>query len=98
MKARIYRPTRTAMQSGQANTHKWRLECLPEVAPSIDPLMGWTTMKDTTAQIKLFFDTEEEAIDYAKRNNLAFELVEPQISNAKPKSYSANFAANRVEA
>ncbi len=96
MKAHIFRPTRTAMQSGQANTREWIFEFIPESSLFIDPLMGWSGMKDTTRQIQIAFDSQEEAIAYAKRNGLDFQLAEPKMRVIKPKSYAANFAFNKV--
>jgi hypothetical protein len=97
MKARIYRPARTAMQqSGQADNNHWLLEFVPQSSPYIDPLMGWTGMTDTTRELYIKFTTQEEAIDYAKRNHIEFELKEPEPRKIKPKSYAANFTFNRI--
>jgi len=97
MKARIYKPVRTAMQqSGQSNNHHWVLEFAPQSAPFIDPLMGWTGMTDTTQQLLLEFTSQEEAVEYAKSNGIEHELKEPKKRVIKPKSYAANFAFNRV--
>ena len=96
MKARIYRPTRNAMQSGTANTHQWVLRFIPDAPLYTDPLMGWTGMTDTKQEIRLSFATEEEAIDYAKKNGILYELDEPKLRIVKPKSYAANFAFNKV--
>ncbi len=97
MKARIYRPTRTAMQqSGQADSNHWLLEFEPQSSPYIDPLMGWTGMTDTTRQLYIEFTTQEEAVEYAKRCGLDYELKEPKARTVKPKSYAANFAFNRI--
>jgi hypothetical protein len=97
MKARIYRPARTAMQqSGQANNHHWVLEFAPESPLFIDPLMGWTGMTDTAQEVRLPFTTQEEAIEYANRAGLEFEMKAPEARTVKPKSYATNFAFNRV--
>ena len=97
MKARIYRPARTAMQqSGQADNNHWRLVFVPEGSPFIDPLMGWNGMTDTAQEVNLNFTTQEEAVEYATRNGLEFEIKEAEKRGIKPKSYSANFAFNRV--
>ncbi len=92
MKARIYRPTRNAMQSGQAETRRWKLVFTPQAGLYIDPLMGWSGMTDTTQQIQMYFKSEEEAIEYAKRNQLEYEIKEPELRIIKPKSYAANFS------
>jgi hypothetical protein len=97
MKVRICRPARTAMQSGTAKTHKWKLKFASSAKPMVDPLMGWFGMKDTTQQLDLEFDTCEAAIHYAKANQLAYEVDEPHVKSFKPKSYAANFASDRVE-
>ena len=94
MTARIYRPTRTAMQAGQAKD-KWLLEYEPEAAPQIEPLMGWTSSTDMKSQIKLRFDTKEEAIAYAERNGIVYRLEEPKDAVRKTVSYSDNFRTNR---
>jgi hypothetical protein len=92
MKVKIISPTRSAMQSGLGKSGDWTLMFPPEAAPDIDPLMGWTGMPDTTQQLRINFNTQEEAIDYAQKNGLEFEVVEPKKRLIKPKSYSANFA------
>ena len=78
MAARIYKPARTAMQSGPARTKEWVLEYEPEAPREIEPLMGWTSSRDMKSQIRLAFDTREEAIAYAERNGIAYRFVEPK--------------------
>jgi hypothetical protein len=95
MQVRIYKPTRTAMQSGQAGTRAWRLEFAPEAAREIDPLMGWTSSRDMKSQLRLAFETKEEAIAYAERNGIAYRLLEPQRRAQVRKSYSDNFRFGR---
>lgn len=85
------------MQSGTARTHKWKLDLAPGSKPMIDPLMGWFGMKDTTRELDLEFDTCEAAENYAKANQLAYVVDEPNVKSFKPKSYAANFATDRVE-
>ena len=89
--ARIYRPARTAMQSGQANTRKWVLEFEPGAAKSIDPLMGWTGSTDTREQVHMKFDSRDEAVAFAKKNGLAFRVEEPKTRRIRPKNYADNF-------
>jgi hypothetical protein len=96
MPARIYKPARTAMQSGQARTKEWLLEFEPEAARAIDPLMGWTSSRDMRSQIRLAFDTKEEAIAYAERNGIAYTLFEPKAPKAVRKSYADNFKFGRI--
>jgi hypothetical protein len=95
MTARIYLPTRNAMQSGQAKD-KWLLEYEPEAPRRIEPLMGWTSSTDMKSQIKLRFDTKQEAIAYAQRNGIAYRVEEPKLSIRKTVSYSDNFKTNRA--
>src|SRR5512145_2396777 len=78
MTARIYKPARTAMQSGPARTKEWVLEYEPAAAREIDPLMGWTSSRDMKAQIRLSFDTKAEAIAYADRNAIPYRVLEPK--------------------
>ena len=95
MLARIYRPAKTAMQSGKANARQWRLEFEPASARSIDPLMGWTSSADMNGQVRLAFDSKEEAIAYAERHGIPFRLHEPQEPPVILKAYADNFATNR---
>ena len=78
------------MQSGNRNTKKWILE-FDTLDTGIDPLMGWETSKDTMSQIKLEFKTKEQAINYAKKNNINYYVIEPQKSQIIKKSYADNF-------
>ena len=96
MVARIYKPAQTAMQSGPARTKEWVLEYEPEAPREIDTLMGWTSSRDMKAQIRLAFDTKDEAIAYAERNGLAYVLAEPTPRKAIRKSYSDNFRFGRL--
>ena len=95
MLARIYRPAKNAMQSGKANSRLWRLEFEPASARSIDPLMGWTSSADMNGQVRLDFDSKEEAIAYAERHGIPFRLHEPQEPPMILKAYADNFATNR---
>ena len=96
MPARIYKPAKTAMQSGAARTKDWVLEHEAEAAREIDPLMGWTSSGDTKGQVKLTFDTKEEAIAYAERLGLAYQVIEPEVRGAIKKSYADNFKFGRI--
>jgi hypothetical protein len=96
MTARIYRPAKTAMQSGTAKTSRWLLEFEQERPREIDPLMGWTSSADTRQQVKLFFDTREDAIAYAQRNGIAAIVEEPNEPRRRTMAYSDNFRFNRV--
>jgi ETC complex I subunit-like protein len=96
MIARIYRPTRTAMQSGTAKTTRWLLEYEPERPREVEPLMGWTSSGDMRQQLKLWFDNKEEAVAYATRNGIAYRIEEPKDPKRRIMSYSDNFKFNRV--
>ncbi len=93
--ALIYRPAKSAMQSGTQNRKRWWLEFRNEDAKSVDPTMGWISSEDTTRQIKLYFDTEAEAIAYSEQNQLQWEVVESDDRLFKPKSYANNFATGK---
>jgi len=95
MTARIYLPARNAMQSGQSKD-KWILEYEPESPRRIEPLMGWTSSSDMKAQVKLRFDSKDEAIAYATRNGVAYRVEEPKRRQRKILSYSDNFRPNRI--
>jgi hypothetical protein len=96
MPARIYKPAKTAMQSGLAQTKEWVLEFEPETARDIEPLMGWTSSSDMHSQVKLTFDTKEEAVAYAERNGIAFTLFEPETRKPVRKAYADNFRFGRI--
>jgi NADH dehydrogenase len=97
MRARIYQPARTAMQSGAAKTHEWVLEFAPASGREVDPLMGWTSSSDTQAQVRLKFETREAAEAYAAEKGLEFDLVapKPRRANIRPRGYGENFATDR---
>tara|TARA_S200000501_G_C20839384_1_gene750899 strand:- start:2019 stop:2300 length:282 start_codon:yes stop_codon:yes gene_type:complete len=89
-KAKIFKPSKTAMQSGKGNTSKWILEFITEDS-SINPLMGWESSTDTFHEIKLEFLDKESALDYAKKNKIKFEIIEPKEKKIVKKSYADNF-------
>ena len=78
------------MQSGLAKTNKWTIEFKTNDS-GVDPLMGWESSTDTLTELKLEFSTKELAIDYAKKNKIDFELIEPQKRKIVKKSYADNF-------
>lgn len=94
MVARIYKPAKTAMQSGEARTKEWVLEHEPGTR-DIDPLMGWTSSCDTKAQVRLTFADKDQAIQYAERNGLAYTVIEPSPRKPIRKSYAENFRYDR---
>ncbi|MBU6442606.1 MAG: ETC complex I subunit [Alphaproteobacteria bacterium] len=95
MRARIYRPSKTAMQSGRARTRAWVLEYEPEAPKTPDPLMGWTSSSDMRSQIELEFDSAEEAVAYAEKHAIPYQVFEPHQHRAPAKSYSDNFRFDR---
>ena len=96
MLARIFRPSKTAMQSGKANTKDWLLEFEPSAARRSDPLMGWTQTSDTaSSQVRLSFETKEEAVRYAEQNGIAFQLLDDKPAKRIIKAYADNFAFGR---
>ena len=92
-KAKIYKPSKTAMQSAKGNTKNWLLE-FETLNTGIDPLMGWVSSKDTMSEIRLEFLTKDQAINYAKKNNIDYYVIEPQKRKIIKKSYSDNFLKN----
>ncbi|MBD1157504.1 ETC complex I subunit [Pelagibacterales bacterium SAG-MED20] len=89
-KAKIYIPTKTSMQSGLGKTDKWVLE-FETIDTGINPLMGWESSSDTMSELNLEFSSKELAIEYAKRNKIIFEVIEPQKRKTIKKSYADNF-------
>jgi hypothetical protein len=95
MQARIYKPTKSAMQSGTGSKKEWLLTYEP-VKKQTDPLMGWVGSADTRSQLRLWFDTKEEAIAYAEKHGVQYTVEEPQLRTVRPKAYADNFAFNRI--
>ena len=89
-KAKIYIPTKTAMQSGRGKLKKWVLEFITK-DPSINPLMGWESSTDTLGQVILQFPSKEKAIEYAKSNDISYTVIEPKKKEFVIKSYADNF-------
>jgi ETC complex I subunit conserved region len=98
MTARIYRPARTAMQSGNAKTKEWVLDFEPEQPRVVEPLMGWTASGDMKQELRLFFQTKEEAIAYCEREGLAYQVFESPLVRRPRIAYADNFAAGRRDA
>jgi hypothetical protein len=97
MLARIYIPAQNAMQSGKANSKEWLLEFEPASASVSDPLMGWTVSSDMNGQVRMMFDTQAEAVAYAQRHGIAFEVLAPKQHRRTLKAYADNFAFGRRE-
>ena len=95
MTARIYKPTKSATQSGSARTKAWLLEFSPAEKREIDPLMGWTSSGDMNSQVQLRFATKEEAVAYAERQGLEFRVEETTPAKRTIMAYSDNFKPGR---
>jgi hypothetical protein len=97
MTAKIYRPAKTAMQSGRAKTHLWVLEFDQEEPRRIDPILGYTSSSDMQQQVRLNFETLEQAQAYAERNGIEYRVIMPKESARQVVSYSDNFKYNRLQ-
>ena len=91
MKAKIYKPAKTAMQSGRAKYNKWVLKFLDQKNQLKDTMMGWNGGSSTVSQIELKFSSKEEAISYAKKNSIDYEILETSERKVINKSYADNF-------
>jgi hypothetical protein len=89
-KAKIYIPTKSSMQSGLGKTDKWIIEFQTK-NPGMNPLMGWESSSDTLSELNLEFPNKELAIEYAKKNKIDFEIIEPKKRKIIKKSYADNF-------
>ena len=98
MVARIYKPAKTAMQSGTAKTREWVLDYEPEQPREIEPLMGWTSSGDMRQQVRLRFASADEAVAYAERHGIPYQVFEAKSPERRPIAYSDNFAFKRRDA
>ena len=89
-KAKIYIPTKNAMQSSLVKNDKWIIEFYTKDS-GIEPLMGWESSTDTLNELKLEFSTKELAIEYANKNKIEFEIIVPKERKIIKKSYADNF-------
>lgn len=89
--AKIYKPAKTAMQSGTAKTKRWLLEFVPEDTRTIEPIMGWSCNTDTKSQLKLFFPDLQAAIAYAKSNDIKYVIIQPKPVKKRLQAYADNF-------
>lgn len=94
--ARIYKPAKSAMQSGRGRTKAWVLEYEPATPRRPEPLMGWISSGDTLNQIKLSFESKEEAIAFAERKGLSYIVLTEQVRRVTPRNYSDNFKPRPV--
>jgi hypothetical protein len=96
MSARIYQPAKTAMSSGSAKTRHWMLEYSAEKPRRKDPLTGWNSIDETQTQVRLKFDTLEEAQAYAAAKGIAARVDQPREKKRVKKAYADNFKHDRV--
>lgn len=96
MQVRIYRLSKTAMQSGQGLNKRWVVEHEPTGAKRVEPLMGWTSSDDTRQQLRLFFESQAEAEAYARRNGLMYSVEQPRERTVRAKAYGDNFRPDRL--
>ncbi len=89
-RAKIYKPTKTAMQSGYGKYNKWIIE-FETKNTGFNPLMGWESSDDTMSELKLEFSTKDLAIAYAKKNKINYTVIDPQKRKTVKKSYADNF-------
>ena len=97
MLAKLYRPAKNAMQSGQAGTRRWRLEFALAAAPRPDALMGWISSADPNGQVRMEFDSKESAIEFARKHAIPHQVVDTPKPKRLIKAYSDNFAFRRRE-
>jgi hypothetical protein len=93
--ARIYKPAKTAMQSGTAKTKSWVLDFEEQAPKEVEPLMGWTSSADTQQQVRLRFASKEEAIAYCEHHAIAYRVFEPKQPKRRTMAYADNFAYSR---
>lgn len=97
MHVRIYRPAKTAMQSGSSNVKRWVVEFEQSAGARPDPLMGWSSSRDTRRQVNLRLNSEAEAVAYARDKGYTYTVVKRNERVVKPKAYADNFVYSRIE-
>jgi hypothetical protein len=95
MMARIYKPAKSAMQSGTARTKEWVLEYEPEQPRVVEPLMGWTSSADMKQQVRLRFDSRDEAVAYCEKQGIPYQVSEAREPARRTIAYADNFAFTR---
>ena len=95
--ARIYQPAKTAMQSGRAKTKQWLMEYEP-AHKMPDALIGWIGSDDTKQQLRMRFDTAEQAVAFAEKHCIPYKFQEPHQRRLVKKTYASNFRFDKVEA
>jgi hypothetical protein len=96
MDVRIYKPVRTATQQGRAGAGKWVVEFAPAGPKERDPLMGWAGSADMLGQLRLRFDSKDDAVAYAERRGYRYSVREPEVQKIRIKSYADNFRCAKV--
>ena len=91
MRAKIYKPSKSAMQSGRSKNKTWKLTLEDGSHFSKDPLIGYYGGSNTSSQVNLFFKTKDDAIDYAIKKNLNYDVLETSQRKVISKSYADNF-------
>ncbi|MFK7840424.1 MAG: ETC complex I subunit [Bdellovibrionales bacterium] len=91
MKARIYKPSRSTMQSARGKSKDWVLEYENDTPRKPEPLMGWVSSDDTNNQVKMRFKSEKDAIQFAKSKGLDYKVIKAQVRKTKPRNYGDNF-------
>lgn len=95
MNVRIFQPSKAATQSGRAKTHRWLLEYEIETPRRPEPLMGWISSGDTLNQVRMGFDSKDEAIAFAQRKGWDYAVQEPAVRRVRPRNYADNFRMDR---
>lgn len=93
---KILKPSKTAMSSGKAKTHQWKIDFNSTSGKYREFLMGWTGTTDNRYQSDLFFKTKEDAIAFAEKHQLSYEIEEVNPFHLVPKSYGDNFKAKKI--
>ncbi len=96
MDVRIFKPAKTAMQSGRGKINSWIMEFEPTAASRPGSLMGWCGSNDTSGQVDIHFDSKDDAIGFAKKMGYTYTVQEEKIRRIKPKAYADNFSTNRI--
>lgn len=97
IKAKIYKPSKSAMQSGRAKTGQWVLEYERKAPLQPEPLMGWTSSADTMNQVRLKFDTLEQAVARAEKEGFEYSIMSAHERRVKPRNYTDNFRYRPAE-
>lgn len=97
MTARIFKPAKSAMQSGFAKSKEWQLDYEPEQPRMVEPLMGWTSSGDMKQQLTLRFATRDEAVAYCEREGIVYQVIEPKERARRQAAYADNFAFRRTD-